>query len=346
MLNFLDQTIANVYLRAFLYLVITFVVIRVLIFIFEKVILKLTIRTKTHLDDVLIKKTSKPITLLVLLIGLRVSILEIAFSEETILLVKNVFNSFLILIIAYLVYSVLSVLFTKTIPRVTKKSDSSNGALVGLIEGTLKIILVLGALIYLLYYWGVQVGPFLAGLGVAGIAIAFALQTSLANIFGGVSIILDKTIRVGDLISLEDGTTGYVLRVGLRSTKLKTFDNEIIFVPNGRLADGRVQNLALPDPKIRVVIPFSVAYGSDIEKVRKIVLKEIKTFEGVLDDPAPIVRFMEMGNSSLNFKAFFYIASFENRFNAIDESNTKIYNALNKNKITIPFPQMDVWLKK
>ena len=125
-----------------------------------------------------------------------------------------------------------------------------------------------------------------------------------------------------------------------------TFDNEIIIVPNGKLAESNIHNIAKPEPKSRVVIPFGVAYGSDIEKVRKIVMEEIKKIIGFIDDPEPVVRFIEMANSSLNFKAYFFVDSFEKRFNAIDEANTKIYNALNKAKISIPFPQVDVHLKK
>ena len=177
-------------------------------------------------------------------------------------------------------------------------------------------------------------------------AIAFAMQESLSNIFGGISIILDKSIRIGDLITLDDKTTGKILKIGLRSTRIKTFDNEAIIIPNSKLANGNIHNIAQPEPKLRVVIPFGVAYGSDINKVKRLVLLEIKKVKHFVDDPEPSVKFLEMADSSLNFKAFFFVDSFENRFGAIDEANTRIYNALNKAKIEIPFPQVDVHLKK
>jgi len=113
------------------------------------------------------------------------------------------------------------------------------------------------------------------------------------------------------------------------------------------LAESIIQNVALPEPKSRVVIRFGVAYGSDIDKVKKIVLKEIRSVANiVLDDPEPKVSFRKMGDSSLDFKALFYVDDYGDRFDAIDEANTKIYNALNKSGIEIPFPQMDVHLKK
>lgn len=347
MLNFLDTTISNVYLRAAAYLVITFIALKIVVFLLEKVVLNLTVKTKTNLDDLILEKTSKPLTYLVLLAGLRVSLLEFPLNETTTILVNRLFTSLLIILIVYLIYSVFSVTFERLWKRAARKAGSvPNEGLIGLVEGTIKAIIIVGALLYILSTWGIEVGPLLAGIGIGGIAIAFALQESLANIFGGISVILDKTIRVDDWIKLEDGTVGVILRIGLRSTKLKTFDNEILFVPNSQIANSKVQNIALPDPKSRVVIPFGVAYGSDIEKVKKVVLKELKKINHFIDDPEPTVKFLEMADSSLNFKAYFYVDSFQNRFNAIDEANTRIYNALNKEKIEIPFPQMDVHVKK
>ena len=125
-----------------------------------------------------------------------------------------------------------------------------------------------------------------------------------------------------------------------------TFDNELMIVPNGKVASNKIQNVALPEPKIRIVVQFSVAYGSNVEKVKKLVLGEIKKLKYFVDGPAPKVRFLEMGDSSLNFKAYFYIDSFEYKLLSVDEANTRIYNILNKNKIEIPFPQRDVHIKK
>jgi small-conductance mechanosensitive channel len=107
-----------------------------------------------------------------------------------------------------------------------------------------------------------------------------------------------------------------------------------------------IQNVALPDPKTRATIAFGVAYGSSVEKVKRVVLKELKTIAHLDDSEDVIVRFLEMADSALNFKAYFYVDSFDNKASSIDEANTKVYNALNKSGIEIPFPQMDVHLKK
>ena len=132
----------------------------------------------------------------------------------------------------------------------------------------------------------------------------------------------------------------------IRSTKIRTFDNQIITLPNGKLAADKIENYVQPDPTARVVVPFSVAYGSNIEKVKKIVLKEVSKVDGFKKDPEPFVLFLEMADSALNLKAYFWVKSYKKRYGALDEANTRIYNVLNKNKISIPFPQMDVHLKK
>lgn len=345
--EFISKITTNEYLTALIYLVIWFVIIKIGVFIVEKIVLKLTVKTKPNLDDLIIEKSSKPATFIALIIGFKIALDKLTLSDNLSGILDNVFFSLIFLASIYVAYVIFNLSFERVWKKAAKKANvKPNEALIQLTRVTLQVVLIIFAIIYLLSHWGIEIAPLLAGIGIGGIAIAFAMQSSLANVFGGISVILDKTIRVGDWIKLEDGTVGIILNIGLRSTKMKTFDNEILFIPNSTISNTKVQNIALPDPKARVVIPFGVAYGSDIEKVKKVVLKEIEKVGHFINDPEPSVKFLEMGDSSLNFKAYFYVDTFENRFGAIDEANTRIYNVLNKAKIEIPFPQMDVHLKK
>ncbi len=342
-----EQYISNHYLRALSVILIIFVILRILVFLISKVVLKFTAKTKTDLDDKIVEKSSKPLTFLTLLIGLRIAIQELALNDTLVSIIIKSINSVLFIVVSYWGYVIINLIVFRGWKRLARKTKTQiDDSLINLISGILKAAWIVLSLLYVLNYWGIEIGPFLAGLGIGGIAIAFALQSSLSNIFGGISIILDKTVRVGDLVYLDDGTKGKILHIGLRSTKIQTFDNELIIIPNGKLADSKIQNVALPEPKTRVQIPFGVAYGSDVEKVKKIIMEEIMKVKYFVKEPAPVIRFLEMANSSLNFSAYFYVESFEHRADAIDEANTKIYDALNKNKIEIPFPQMDVRLKK
>ena len=343
----LESYIENSYLRAIAIFFIVFLVIKLLVFILQKVIPKFTEKTETDLDDEILKNISKPITLLAILAGIRLAIGEINLEENLTMTIEGILLTFMIVAVSFLVYYLLNTLILVSVSEFGRKSKIKvNESLFQFFHSILKIVVVVFSLLFILSSWGIEIGPLLAGLGVAGIAIAFALQSTLSNVFGGISMILDKSISVGDVVKLDADTSGRILKVNLRSTKILTFDNELIIVPNSKLADSNIQNVALPEPKTRVVIPFGVAYGSDVDKVKKIILSEIKKVENYVEEPEPSVKFLEMADSSLNFKAYFYVNSYKNKFGAIDEANTRIYNILNKNKIEIPFPQVDVNLKK
>ncbi len=343
----LENYIANPYVRTIVIFVALLVILRVVVSILERILLRLVRKTKTKLDDIIIQKSSKPITMILFFISLAIAVNELTLTEN---LLKNV-NAFIYsgiaIFVGYLIYVLIDIIVFDVWKKIAAKANIGIGeSLASLIHGVLKIILFVLVFLYILDIWGVEITPLLAGLGIAGLAIALALQPILSNIFSGVSMILDRSVRVGDLVYLDSETRGKIKKIGLRSTKIRTFDNELIIVPNSKLAESKIQNIALPEPKTRVVVPFSVAYGSNVNKVKKIIMKEIKTIKNFCKDPEPAVRFREMGESALNFKAYFYVESFEDRFAAIDEANTKIYNALNKNKISIPFPQMDIHMEK
>lgn len=342
-----EQYITNPYLRALTVFLIIFLIIKLLIFVLTKILPIFTAKTKTDLDDEILKRTSAPLTFIALLAGIRFAIGEINLDESLSETIEGIILTLMIVFAAILIYYVVDSLITLGYRDFGKKVGGKiNESLLQFFHSMLKVVVIIAAFLVILASWGIQIGPLLAGIGVAGIAVAFALQSTLSNIFGGISMLLDRSINVGDLINLSDGTSGKILRINLRSTKIRTFDNELVIVPNSKLADSNIKNIALPEPATRVVIPFGVAYGSDIAQVKRVVLREVKKIKHMESKPEPVVRFLEMGDSSLNLKVYFYVNSFDNRANAKDEANTRIYNALNKEGVEIPFPQMDVRLKK
>jgi len=343
----LTNYVSNQFALALIVFVASLIAFRILLSITEKILLRLTSKTKTDVDDIIIKKSSAPLTLLALIFALRLAVMELALSKGFIEIFSKILYSSAIILIGYILYVTVDTGLLrgwKHISRKTRVKIDEN--LTDLLHGTLKIILVILAILYILELWGVKIGPLLGALGIAGLAVALALQSTLGNIFSGVSLILDKSVKVGDWVVLDNGVWGIVEKIGIRSTKFRTFDNEMLVIPNTIFADSRIQNISMPEPKARVVIPFGVAYGSDIDKVKKVV-KNVLSKLPHLDKTENIsVRFLEMGESSLNFKAYFYIESFEFRLDTIDKATSEIYKALNKSGITIPFPQMDVHLKK
>jgi MscS family membrane protein len=188
-------------------------------------------------------------------------------------------------------------------------------------------------------------------LGVAGIVLGFALQSTIANIFGGIQLIIDQSFRKGDMIKAGTDILGIVQDVGIRSTRVLTPDNELLIIPNGQLSNMVVQNFAQPGPKARVIVDFSVEYGADVKKVKEIIEKELSKLKDVLTpsknpDTYLDVVFVQMAESSLNFQARFFVDHYNKRLIMKDEATNIIYETLRKNKIGIPFPTRIIYMKK
>jgi len=314
-------------------------------FIIIKYVEKIAPKTSTKVDDLFIEKTKHPIFLVIMALGLKLAVLNMNISS----------------ILDHLATSLLASLFVLLLSRITdvvigawggnfskKTATKLDDILIPIFHKTTKVIFVVISLIWILHIWEVNITPYLAGVGISGIVLGLALQDSLKNVFGGVSVILDRTFKVGERVRLESGEIGVIHDIGLRSTKITTPENEIIYVPNGYLANSRITNFAHPNPMVRISVVFGVAYGTKVNKVREVVLPILSKMEGVLNNPKPNLIFVEMGDFSLKFKANFWIENWETAYGKSKQSEAteKIYDALNKAKINIPFPTHTVLMKK
>lgn len=345
-LELLNKITTNKYLHSLILLAIFFAISQLFVFISQKIILKLTKKTKTDIDDLVVAKTSKPISLILLLIGIRLAIIPQKIRADMLNIIGHVITSLIIAIVTYIAIVVFNIIISNWGRKFASKTESRiDDEVVNLFQKFARITISFIGLIFIFDAWGVKVGPLLASLGIAGLAVAFALQNTLGNIFGGISLIIDKSITVDDFIKLDDGTQGFVTDIGLRSTKIKSPDGDLIILPNGKLADSKIYNYHKPMPATRVTIEFGVKYGSDVEKVKKIALNEIQSLSLALKAPEPKVILDELGDFALRFKAFFWVSSIEKKADAKEAALTSIYNALDKNKIGIPFPTRTVYLK-
>ncbi len=345
--QFIDYVWNTHYLKAVTIFIFAYIVMQILVIIFEKVFLRLAKKTKTIVDDLIVEQTKKPLAVLIMLIGARFASESLQFTKAANSIIVNIFNSLIVLMIAHIIVIVFNIIIDNWGKHLVSKTKSKiDDDLLIMTHRFAKVVLYLLAIIYILKIWGIEIGPLVASLGIAGIAVAFALQSTLGNIFGGVSLIMDKAIRVGDIVKLADGTLGVIEKVSIRSTKLKTFDNELITVPNGKLADEKITNWYMPDKKVRITVNFSTVYGSDLDKVKKLIVEIMKKDKGVQKDSEPYVLFKEMSDFSLNFMARFWIDDISEKLETKDRITTAIYKTLNKNKIGIPFPTSTVYVKK
>ncbi|MDI6899667.1 MAG: mechanosensitive ion channel family protein [Methanolinea sp.] len=211
-----------------------------------------------------------------------------------------------------------------------------------------KYVIWFVAFLLILHTLEVDITPLLAGAGIITLALALAAQDIFSNFFGGALIAIDKPFRLNDRIQI-DQYYGDVIHVGPRSTRIRTLDNQIVTIPNSKLVNNYVVNYAMPEPRIKVRLPVSVAYGSDVKKVREVLLDiardAAKEYSFILTEPRPIVYFLEFGASSLNFQLVVWCNDFSLTFETKDALNMMIADRFAQEGIEIPFPQMDVHIK-
>ena len=190
---------------------------------------------------------------------------------------------------------------------------------------------------------GVQWGSLGFLIAALGVGIGFGLQEIIANFISGLIILFERPIRVGDYVSVGD-QSGTVSNIRIRATTLTDLDNKEILIPNKEFITTRVTNWTLTNSVIRLIIPVGIAYGSDTRRAQKTILETIKAEPKVLDNPAPQVIFVNFGDSSLDFEMRVFIRSFEDRFPVINAIHTSVNLALEREGISIPFPQRDLHL--
>ena len=301
-------------------------------------------KTKTDLDDILIRAAKNVVTYSVPVIGLMAALTPLAL--QTSIPERMLFS----LLVVLLIRSVLNLInnlskWLEKIPGKRTKSTMDEG-LLPLLRKTVKTIVVILGVLIILGKWEIQIGPLVGALGIGGLAIALALNSSLSNIFSGIQLILDSSINVGDKVKLESGDVGVVLDIVLRCTRIQTYDNEVISLPNSQLANAQVKNYTKPDATIRVAVDFAVAYGSDITKVKQVVLDAIKQLEDIMLEPEPQVLFLNMGDFSLDMCARVWVDDYGKQFARKLEMTELVYNTLNESGIDIPCPTRTVYMKE
>ncbi|MBI5497849.1 MAG: mechanosensitive ion channel family protein [Deltaproteobacteria bacterium] len=204
------------------------------------------------------------------------------------------------------------------------------------------IVLMLGTLI-VLDTVGVSITPLLASLGVGSIAVALALQEPLANFFAGLHLLLDRPVRIGDWVKLEDGTEGVVTAIGWRSTHVKTLSDNVMVIPNARFAQGRVVNYDLPTQEMSFTIELGVGYDSDLERVESVALEETRRVLAAstcsVPGADPVLLFRAFGASAMEF----ILVVRARRYVEVAPLRHALVKALHarfrQEKITIPYPQ-------
>lgn len=250
-------------------------------------------------------------------------------------------------IVVAVIFMVVCFKLVKLLLRILRKSferskldPSVAGFFISVVKIVLNVLIVLTAASIV----GFQITSFITILGTAGVTLGLALQGSLSNLAGGLLILILKPFRVGDYI-VENNThcEGTVVSIDIFYTRLITFDNKSVVIPNGNISNTSLVNVTEHDMR-RVDIPFSVAYDSDMEKVKRVTIETIKDVDGYLPDEQILFYIDEFADSGINMYVKFY-ATIEKFFDAKWDAMWKLKKAFDENDIEIPFNQMDVHMK-
>ncbi len=232
---------------------------------------------------------------------------------------------------------------TKSVKYAMEKRDLEP-SLVSFTSSFINILLRIFVIIIVLTTVGVQMTSIVAVLGAGALAVGMALSGTFQNFAGGIIILFLKPFKVGDVIQTASGRTGTVKKIMIFTTELHTFDNQVVFIPNGPLANGEIINLS-DTPNRRAEIQIAISYGDDVDAARKVIMRVLSADKRVLKNPAPIVFVSDLGDSAVVLSVRYW-TKFADNFDSQGDLREALYRELPKKKIHFPFPQMDVHIQK
>ena len=342
------KILVNPYFKAILSFILLFIVGKLIYLFITYVAMKWAKKTSTEIDNIILSKINTPVFYLIVLYGASIAINFLPLPDMYKTILFRLIISIALTICCYLVALFLN-LFIKTWLAKSKEvmAKGRQNDFIAVSRKILNFIIFILLIIFILALWGIKVTALVASLGIVGIIIGLALQTTLANVFGGIALIADRSFKIGDFIKLDSGETGEIIDVGLRSTRIKSFEegNEII-IPNSILMNSKIINYGRPEVYLKKIIKIGVAYGSDIRKVKNILLNCISKMRNILKNPSPQVYFLEMADFSLNFEVIFWINNYQERLKVQDEFISSAYRELQTQGIQIPFPTYTIYINK
>jgi small-conductance mechanosensitive channel len=182
--------------------------------------------------------------------------------------------------------------------------------------------------------------------GAVGIGLGFGLQKIASNFISGLILLLERSLQIGDMVEMADGTLGIVRKNGARYTLIETFDNREIMIPNEEFIIGKVINWTFTNKKGRIDLAIGVSYKSDLELAKKLLLEAATEHKMVLKDPEPICFLKGFGDSAVHFMLYVWVADITETMNSVqDEVLFSIWNKFKANNIEFPFPQRDIHIR-
>jgi small-conductance mechanosensitive channel len=307
---------------------------------------RLAKKTDSQMDDLLLAGLEAPSAFLIIALALYISI-RLSELPETYMVyaAKGMYLS-LILTVTMGIANISGRLLAYFLKKVDLPISVT-----GLLNAVARALVYAIGILMMLNHLGVSITPIITALGVGGLAMALALQDTLSNLFAGIHILAEHTIRVNDFIRLENGQEGVVVDIGWRTTRIRMQQNNIIIIPNSKLSQSVVTNYYLPERRMAIMMPVSVSYDADPDAVERVLIDEankaVGEVAGLLAEPAPAVRFVPgFGASSLDFTLICHVSDALDQQPVQHELHKRIFKRFKREGIEIPFPTRTVYVKE
>ncbi len=321
----------------------TFIAAKVVYWLSGNIIKRITKKTKSKLDDLIIDKIEEPVILALVLGGIWYAVSYLNVSEGFSNFVNKAFYVAFTFDVSWLVVRLTDSLLVEYLsPLVKKTKGNLDDQLMPIVRKSLKAVIWSVAIVVGLNNAGYDVGALLAGLGLGGLAFAMAAKDSVANIFGGLTVFIDKPFKIGDRIII-DGYDGTVYDMGLRSTKLKTLAGRTVTIPNKNFTEKYIENIS-SEPSRKVTVTLGLTYDTTPEDIQKgiEILKEINK-ESKYTEGDCVTYFSSFGDFSLNINFTYYIKSKPDYwFLAPNEINLQILSKFNEAGLEFAFPTQTI----
>lgn len=333
-------------LLAAIVLVLGYCLAKVIQKVFSFITTKIVSKTKNEYDDKLIEILSKVVFSLIFYLSMMFAVDALGFADSTDKLFKRIIMS--VLVISIMISALKSTkLLLEILSEKRERFAFIEERTLPILDILSKIILVGAFSYFLILLWGKDPTAWLASAGILGIAVGFAAKDSLANLFSGFFIVADSPYKLGDYVVMDSGERGKVTHVGIRSTRLLTRDDVEITVPNSVMGNTKIVNQSGgPNTKMRVRIPVSVAYDSDLEQVVEVLEKVCDEHPQIAKSPRRRVRARLFAASGVDFELLIWVRNPELRGIVVHQLIIHIHKEFHKLGIEIPYAKQDLYIKK
>ncbi|UCF35458.1 MAG: mechanosensitive ion channel family protein [Acidobacteriota bacterium] len=316
---------------------------RALYWVLKRSLGRLTSRTESRLDDIIVDMIEEPITFILTLVGINYGIKVLTLPEAMQGWVGGAFRFLIILTIAWLLARLFDAVQREyLVPWAAKTETDFDDQLLPIISKSTKVLIWVLGVIIALDNVGYDVGALLAGLGIGGLALAMAAKDTVSNVFGGFTIFADKPFTLNDRVVVR-GYDGFVREVGLRSTRLETLEGRIVTIPNSAFSDSPVENISL-EPSRKVILKLGLTYDTTPDQMNQAIslLKEIGAANPSLEEKL-ITGFTGFLDFSLEITFIYYIKAGSDIVGTQSQVNFAILEAFNKHGLEFAFPTQTIY---